>query len=210
MTASPHRTPARARAVIAAVALGVLPLAACSEDPGVEDAAVAPPAIGQSAQPGAGEEGVSDPVAWAEAYCSGVTITRDAALAQLSVPRTDPAAQKQALGEFFTTAETAYQDSIRRLEELGAPTVDAGQRYHETALELYRSSLEAVQGQQRDLAALDPAAPDFNQRLTAIAGRAFDRTSVQERTDAISTDPQLAPALEQAQSCQEGRLGGGG
>jgi hypothetical protein len=43
--------------VIAAVALGVLPLAACSQDPRVEDATVTPPAIGDAEQPRVGEEG---------------------------------------------------------------------------------------------------------------------------------------------------------
>ncbi|MDQ3151193.1 MAG: hypothetical protein M3R63_05520 [Actinomycetota bacterium] len=154
--------------------------------------------------------GTADPVAWAEAYCSGATAAKDAALAALTVPQTEPAAQKQALGDFLVAAEAAYQDSLQRLQQLNAPAVDAGRMHHETALDLYRSQLDSVQTQQEDLAALDPAAPDFTQRLTEIVSSTFDRRQVQERTDAISTDPQLAPALQQAPMCQQGRPGGGG
>lgn len=154
--------------------------------------------------------GTEDLVAWADAYCSGATAAKEAALASLSVPRTEPAAQKQALSEFLVAAEAAYQDSLRRLQQLGAPAVDAGATYQQTALDLYRGQLAAVQAQQEDLAALDPEAPDVTQRLTEIVNNTFDRQTVQERTDAISTDPQLAPALQQAQACQQGRPGGGG
>lgn len=154
--------------------------------------------------------GTTDLMAWAEAYCSGATAAKEAALAALSVPQTDPAAQKQALSGFLVAAEAAYQDSLQRLQQLGAPAVDAGRAHQQTALDLYRGQLESAQAQQEDLAALDPAAPDFTQRLTEIVNSTFDRQTVQERTDAISTDPQLAPVLQQTPACQRGRPDGGG
>lgn len=164
---------------------------------------------GDTAEPSA-PAGTTDLVAWAGAYCSGATAAKDAALAALSVPQTEPAAQKQALSEFLVAAEAAYQDSLQQLQELGAPTVDAGRAHQRTALDLYRGQLEAVRAQQEALTELDPAGPDFTQRLTEIVSSTFDRETVQERTDAISTDPQLAPALQQAPACQRGRPSGGG
>lgn len=189
---APRRLLAALAATVAAVAL----LAGCGGGGG--DAPEQPPA------------GTANPVEWAEAYCTGATAARDAALAGLSVPRIEPAQQKQALEEFLTAAETAYRDSLRRLQELGAPAVERGRTFQQTALELYRAQLEAVEGQQEALAALDPAAPDFMQRLSGIVSESFDRRSLQQRTDAIATDPQLAPALEQAQACRQGRPGGAG
>lgn len=163
---------------------------------------------GDAAQPA---PPAADPVQWAGAYCSGVTAARDAALERLAGPlaRVDAAAQKQALLGYLDAAAGAYRDSIQRLEQLGAPAVEAGRRHHQTALDLYRDLLEGVQQQREQLVALDPAAPGFAQRFAEIVDSGFDRQALQQRTDAVSTDPELGPALQEAQACQEGRLGGG-
>lgn len=164
---------------------------------------------GDPAQPA--PPAAADPVKWAGAYCSGVTAARDAALEQLTGPltRADTAAQKEALLGYYDTAASEYRDSIRRLEQLGAPAVKAGRRHHQTALDLYRGLLGQVQQQREQLVALDPAAPEFEQRFAEIARGSFDRQSLKERTDAVSTDPQLGPVLRKAPACQQGRPGGG-
>jgi len=181
--------------VLAIVAVLAALLSGCGSDEPVQPA---PPAA-------------ADPVQWAGAYCSGVTAARDAALEQLTGPlaRADTAAQKDALLGYYDDAASAYQNSIRRLEQLGAPAVQTGRRHHQTALDLYRGLLEEVQQQREQLVALDPAAPEFEQRFAEIARGNFDRESLKARTDAVSTDPELGPVLRETPACQQGRPGGG-
>lgn len=190
------------RAVAALTVFGVL-VAGCG---GGE------PSPGESSQ---AESSRSDPtsapaataglVEWTDAYCSGIGTAADEAVSRLTSPqaRIDAAAQQDALLGYFDAAATAYQDSIERLEQLGAPAVTEGQRRQRAALDFYRGSLEAVQRQREQLAALDPAAPDFAQQLSAIEQAGFGLASLQPELDALRTDPELERALQEAPACQE-------
>lgn len=156
--------------------------------------------------------GTADPTEWAGAYCSGIGAAADEAVSRLTRPqaRIDAAAQKESLLGYLDAAATAYQDSIERLGQLGAPAVTEGQRRQRAALGFYRGSLEAVQRQRERLAALDPAAPGFAQQFSEIEQAGFDLAPLQSELDALRTDPELERALQQAPPCQEIGPGTGG
>lgn len=194
----------RYRCAAGLAVLGVL-VAGCGG--GGESPQPAPSAAPSAAATGPGE---ADPMQWADAYCSGVTAARDAAVAELSTVQPEPAAQQDALLRYLEAAIAAYQQSLDRLQQVGAPAVASGQEYQRTALDLYGRSLEAARSQRQEVTALDPAAPDFMQRFTGIVQSGFDRVALQERTDAVSRDAELAPVLERTPACQQGRPGGGG
>ena len=144
-------------------------------------------------------------IPWADAYCAGIGTAVDEAVSRLSSPqaRIDAAAQKEALLGYFDAAAPAYQGSIERLEQLGAPAVTEGERRQRAALARYRGALEAVQQQRERFAALDPAAPDFAQQLREIEQAGFDLVPLQPELDALRTDPELERALQQAPACRE-------
>ncbi len=165
------------------------------------------PNLGEPNQPGptSAPAGSADPLEWADAYCSGIGAAADEAISRLTSPqaRIDPAAQKEALLGYFDAAATAYQDSIERLEQLGAPAVTEGQRRQQAALDFYRGSLEATQRQREQLAALDPTAAGFEQRFSEVEQAGFDLAPLQPELDALRTDPELEQALQEAPACQE-------
>ena len=150
-------------------------------------------------------------IEWAGAYCSGIAIAANEAVSRLTSPqaRIDAAAQKEALLGYLNAAESAYRDSIKRLEQLGAPAITEGQRHQRVALAFYRGSLEAVQRQRERLAALDTSAPDFAQQFSEVGQANFDFTVLQPELDALRTDPELVRALQDAPACQEIRPGAG-
>lgn len=160
---------------------------------------------------GCGGGQAADPVQWAGAYCSGIGTAKDEAVSRLTSPqaRIDATAQKEALLGYLDAAATAYQDSIERLEQLGAPAVTEGERRQQAALDYYRGSLAAVQRQRELLAALDPAAADFEQRFSEVEQAGFDLAPLQSELDALRTDPELERALQEAPECQQTRPGTG-
>jgi hypothetical protein len=154
---------------------------------------------------GCGGGKAADPIQWAGAYCSGIGAAADEAVSRLTKPqaRVDATAQKQALLGYLDAAATAYQDSIERLEQLGAPAVTEGQRRQRAALDFYRGSLAAAQRQREQLAALDPTAPGFEQQFSEVEQAGFDLAPLQPELDALRTDPELERALQEAPACQE-------
>ncbi|MGH3980405.1 MAG: hypothetical protein ACRDRZ_15595 [Pseudonocardiaceae bacterium] len=153
----------------------------------------------------------SDPVQWADAYCSGIGGALQAAL-RLADPllRADAAAQKQALAGYLGAAQAAYTDAARRVEQLGPPAVPDAERRQQAVLEFLRGSARAAEDQARQLAALDPAAPDFQQRFAAIEQSGFDVAPLQRELQDLRSDPELSRALSEARSCRAIGQGLGG
>ena len=196
------------RSITTLAVLGVLVSGCGGGEPSLGE-----PSPGASSRPDptSAPAGTADPIEWAGAYCSGIGAARNEAVSRLTSPqaRIDAAAQKEALLGYLDAAATVYQDSIERLEQLGAPAVTEGLRRQRAALDFYRGSLEAVQRQRERLAALDPTAPDFAAQFREVEQAGFDIAPLQPELDALRTDPELERALQQAPACQEIKPGTG-
>jgi hypothetical protein len=107
------------RSIAALAVLGVL-VSGCGG--GESSQGESSPGASSRPDPTSAPAGTADPIEWAGAYCSGIGAAADEAVGRLTSPqaRIDAAAQKEALLGYLDAAATVYQDSIERLEQLGA------------------------------------------------------------------------------------------
>lgn len=147
----------------------------------------------------------SDPVAWAGAFCEGmgpmaqgVVEMLQALLAQGGAG--DPAAQKAALLQFSQKSGTALSSAADRLGELGPPTPET-RVLHDELVKYFDGTGRTLVDANGELAALDPADPQFSAKLEQIGSEAGDPTALREQVRKIQDDPVLGNAFKQAPQC---------
>lgn len=162
---------------------------------------------GGSDRPAGPAPGSADPMAWADAYCTGLGESVAAAM-ELSTAgaQATTQAQKDSLLGYLDAAGTAFTDAQGRIEELGAPAVAQGSRHQDTVVTYFGGNLDALDRQRTQLDMLDPAAPDFAERFAAIEADGYDVAPLQPELDALRLDPEMKRPLETAGACQA--LGG--
>ncbi len=180
-------TTARHLTAAAALALG-LTVAGC----GSQDQAAKPVADGRPA---------AEPVAWAGAVCGGLGEVISSA-AELGAAPSDPQAHKEALLAFADSLRASLDATVGELEQLGAPDVPDGAQTQQIVLDFFGSAAEATATQREKLAALDPEAADFEQRLGEIVASGAT-SELDGRMSEVTSKPELASAFQQAPECRQ-------
>lgn len=152
-----------------------------------------------------GEDAAVDPAVWAGTFCGG--LNQVISSSQVTPRTADPEGQQEALLRMAESVQESLDTAADQLGELGPPAIPEGARTQEVVLEFFSSAAQAT-GDQRDrLADLEPSAPDFKQRLAALA-EPGSMLELAERVREVTSEPDLAPAFRDASQCQA--MGGAG
>ena len=189
-----HRSPAGFhRGFTAVVAAAALVTTAC----GAGEEPVAP----QPAAP------TDEAVAWAESACGAMVPVVESVTDPPPVDLSDPAATRQAYLDYLGAARTQADQAVRAVEEAGPPPVPGGE-------ELARDVRDQLGDLQDDLgdarSRLESAAPNdvagVGEAIAAAGNVIGSLGNTAHAVAAISGDPQLRPAFEQAQACNDLQL----
>ncbi|MGM1059699.1 hypothetical protein, partial [Saccharothrix sp. Mg75] len=146
----------------------------------------------------------SDPVQWTGTFCEGIGPTIEGVLALLKTMfeggAEDPAVQKAALLDYSSKAGTSLSAAGEKMEDLGAPSADA-QALHDELVKFFTESGETLSKVNTELAALDPADPEFATKLEQLGGDQADPSKLQEQIKKLQDDPELGQAFKQAPEC---------
>lgn len=181
--------PSRRVAAAAAVVLG-LTAAGC----GTQDGST------EGAQPVAGGQAAADPVRWTGAFCGGLGDVIRSAEA-MGTP-SEPQAQQDSLLAFADSMQQSLDATAAKLDRLGAPDVTGGAKTQQIVLDFFTAASEATATQRERLVALDPEAPDFEQRLGEIAGEGA-ASEISGGMAEVTGNPELVPAFRDAPECQQ-------
>jgi hypothetical protein len=148
----------------------------------------------------------SDPVAWAGAFCGGLSDVI-AGISAIAKAQPTPQGQKDGLLEFSDIAQRAFANTAHKLEQLGSPRIVDGKRIQDTAVGFFTAAAGTVNGQRAKLAALDAKDPDFVQKASHLAGPDLGAASTQMRE--LTSNKELEPAFRAAPACQRLTAPGG-
>ncbi len=182
------------------ITAAVLAVAGCSSTPAATTTATSGSSTGSSA-PAAAK---SDPVAWTGAFCEGITPTMEGLVEVLKLAfqeAPDPVAQKEALMKYATTAGEGMTDTAKKLEKLGPPSKEA-EALHVELVKFFNENGSTLAKTKDQLAALDPAAPDFMEQVGKL-GEGADQATLQTQIKKLSEDPALKDAFAKAPQCVE-------
>lgn len=146
----------------------------------------------------------ADPVAWAGTFCEGMGPTIEGVLSMLKTMfeggAEDPAVQKAALLEYSSKAGKAMTEAGAKLEGLGVPTAES-RELHDELVKFFTESGKTATEVNTELAALDPADPEFATKLERLGGDQADPSKLQEQVKKLQDDPKLGEAFKQAPEC---------
>lgn len=192
-----HRSPAGFRrgfaAVLATVALGVTGCANGAEPPVTRQPDPATP--------------THEAVAWADSACGALNPVVEFVQAPPPVELSDPASTRQAYLDYLETAHERAGDALQTVDEAGPPPVPGG----EELVRDVRDQLGDLQDDLRDARSrLEAAAPGdpagVGEALVAAGNVVGAMGNTAHAVAAISGDPQLRPAFEQAPACKDLQL----
>ncbi len=156
------------------------------------------------------DSGSTDPSAWASSVCTSLSDWQSSITALADVSGGE--LTKESLGEKLDTAETATEQLVTELKDLGPPDLEAGEELKQQ-LDAAADDLEAsyellISGAQDALDADSPAA--FLQALAALAPEFQNlldqvRSTVTELENANVVEDakaELQEAFAEAESCQ--------
>ncbi len=152
-----------------------------------------------------GEDASADPVVWAGTFCGG--LNQVISSSQVTPRTADPAGQQEAMLRMAESVQESLDTAADQLDELGPPAIPEGERTQEVVLEFFTSAAQTTGDQRERLADLDPAAPDFEQRLATL-GQPGSMRELSEQVRQVTSDPDLAPAFSEASQCRA--MGGAG
>ncbi len=182
--------PTRRVAAVAALALGLTAAGCGAQEPSTRDAHTV--ADGQVA---------AEPVQWAGTFCGGLGEVLRSAEAMDTAP-SDPQAQKNSLLDFADSLQESLDSTAAELDRLGAPDVTGGAQTQQIVLDFFAAASETTATQRERLEALDPQAPDFEQRLGEIVSSGAS-SELTDRMAEVTGNPELAPAFRDAPECQQ-------
>ncbi|MCE6999602.1 hypothetical protein LZG04_33030 [Saccharothrix sp. S26] len=146
----------------------------------------------------------ADPVKWTGTFCEGIGPTIEGVLSLLKTMfeggAEDPAVQKAALLDYSSKAGTSLSAAGEKLEDLGAPSAES-QELHDELVKFFTDSGKTLAQVNTELAALDPADPEFSTKLEQLGGDQADPSKLQEQIKKLQDDPKLGEAFKQAPEC---------
>lgn len=186
---------------LAVLAAGGLTLAGCTSNTTGLAPTVPPPPVPSTPMPGPPAPATPHPTAAALAWASSMCQALRPVFGELGgFPHTDlrdPVATRQAYLTYLGNTVNAVQEAVTRVDAVGAPPVANGQQIQER---IHNQLIRLRDNLNDALARLDQAQPDD----AAAMGRAFAAAGdVIGLAAALTTDPQLRAALQDAPGCQE-------
>ncbi|ROP38954.1 hypothetical protein [Saccharothrix texasensis] len=146
----------------------------------------------------------ADPVKWTGTFCEGISPTIEGVLTLLKTMfeggAEDPAVQKTALLDYSSKAGKSLSEAGEKLDDLGAPSPES-QELHDELVKFFTDSGKTLTQVNTELAALDPADPEFATKLEQLGGDQADPSKLQEQIKKLQDDPKLGPAFKQAPEC---------
>ncbi|MFE9743937.1 hypothetical protein ACFYOT_03430 [Saccharothrix saharensis] len=146
----------------------------------------------------------ADPVKWTGTFCEGIGPTIEGVMTLLKTMfeggAEDPAVQKAALLDYSSKAGKSLTEAGEKLDDLGAPSAES-QELHDELVKFFTDSGKTLTEVNTELAALDPADPEFATKLEQLGGDQADPSKLQEQIKKLQDDPKLGEAFKQAPEC---------
>ncbi|TQM81620.1 hypothetical protein FHX81_3989 [Saccharothrix saharensis] len=146
----------------------------------------------------------ADPVKWTGTFCEGIGPTIEGVMTLLKTMfeggAEDPAVQKAALLDYSSKAGKSLTEAGGKLDDLGAPSAES-QELHDELVKFFTDSGKTLTEVNTELAALDPADPEFATKLEQLGGDQADPSKLQEQIKKLQDDPKLGEAFKQAPEC---------
>ncbi|MFJ6670176.1 hypothetical protein ACIQMJ_03590 [Actinosynnema sp. NPDC091369] len=146
----------------------------------------------------------ADPVKWTGTFCAGIGPTIEGVMTLLKTMfeggAEDPAVQKAALLDYSSKAGKSLTEAGEKLDDLGAPSAES-QELHDELVKFFTDSGKTLNEVNTELAALDPADPEFATKLEQLGGDQADPSKLQEQIKKLQDDPKLGEAFKQAPEC---------
>lgn len=146
----------------------------------------------------------ADPVKWTGTFCEGIGPTIEGVMTLLKTMfeggAEDPAVQKAALLDYSSKAGKSLSEAGEKLDDLGAPSAES-QELHDELVKFFTDSGKTLTEVNTELAALDPADPEFATKLEQLGGDQADPSKLQEQIKKLQDDPKLGEAFKQAPEC---------
>jgi hypothetical protein len=146
-------------------------------------------------------------VAWADSACGALVPVVESVQALPPVELSDPATTQQAYLDYLDAAHERAGAALQAVNEAGPPPVPGG----EELVRDVRDQLGDLQDDLRDARSrLEAAAPGdvagVGEAIVAAGNVIGSLGNTAHAVAAISGDPQLRPAFEQAQACNQLQL----
>ncbi|XVS64806.1 hypothetical protein ACQPYE_01710 [Actinosynnema sp. CA-299493] len=146
----------------------------------------------------------ADPIEWTGTFCEGISPTIEGVLTLLKTMfeggAEDPAVQKTALLDYSSKAGKSLTAAGEKLDDLGAPSAES-QELHDELVKFFTDSGKTLTQVNTELAALDPADPEFATKLEQLGGDQADPSKLQEQIKKLQDDPKLGQAFKEAPEC---------
>jgi hypothetical protein len=146
----------------------------------------------------------ADPVKWTGTFCEGIGPTIEGVMTLLKTMfeggAEDPAVQKAALLDYSSKAGKSLAEAGEKLDDLGAPSAES-QELHDELVKFFTDSGKTLTEVNTELAALDPADPEFATKLEQLGGDQADPSKLQEQIKKLQDDPKLGEAFKTAPEC---------
>ncbi len=162
------------------------------------------------------DSGSPDPSAWASSVCTSLSDWQSSITALADVSGGE--LTKESLGEKLDTAETATEQLVTELKDLGPPDLEAGEELKQqldAAADDLGASYESLKSGAQDaldadspaafLQALAALAPEFQNLLDQVRSTVTDLENANVVEDAKA---ELQQAFADAESCQALESGG--
>lgn len=212
MNAFLHRGPRnRTGPLVALVAAAGLGLAGCAgEEPGT-DSPSAPPPPSAPATAGSTTDGTADSesVAWTDRVCTALLPAVETLRTPPPVDVTDPAAAQSTYRDYLREAESRAEAAEQEIESAGAPPVDGGEQLAQDVREQVADLRADVAEALRQVDAADAGNPVAVGQAVAVGGNVLGALGNQvQAVGALTADPELRNAFEQAPACADLRSAG--
>jgi hypothetical protein len=197
MTAQARRGRAVPLGIAALTAAAGLAIAGC----GGGGAPVAPP---PPAQPAPTAEGDAAVIAWTGSVCSALFPVVQALRTSPRPDLSDAAAAKQAYVAYVDRALQETEQAAQQVDQAGAPPIQNGAEVAQDVrgqLADLRQDLEQARAQLEQADPADPAA--VGQAMAAAGNIVSSMGNSAQAVAALSGDPQLSEAFNQAESCDQ-------
>ncbi|MBW0093673.1 hypothetical protein I4I73_29925 [Pseudonocardia sp. KRD-184] len=213
MNAFLHRSPRnRTGPLVALVAAAGLGLTGCAggEDP-VADPPPAPPAPTAPATGGTTADGTADAgaVAWTDRVCTALLPVVGTLRTPPPVDVTDPAAAQNAYRDYLGEAASRAEAAEQEIASAGPPPVDGGEQLAQDVREQVVDLRADVSEALRQVDAADATNPVAVGQAVAVGGNVLGALGNQvQAVGALTADPELRNAFEQAPACADLRSAG--
>ncbi|MCO1660901.1 hypothetical protein [Pseudonocardia humida] len=193
--------------LVALAAAAGLALAGCATDaPVAPDAPEPVPAPG-----GEAVEGTAGPeaVAWTGSVCEALVPVAQTLRTPPEIDVTAPQAARQAYRDFLVEARTQADQAQQQLSTLGAPPVEEGEELAQEVQEQVTDLREDVTEALNRVEAADPNNPLAIGEAVVAGGNVLGAVGNNvQAVGALTDEPELRNAFEQAPACEELRDAG--